>query len=224
MRGLAAGVRQHGRRFGAAPAARYFAWRVADRLVGYMPYRGLALPAPDAQTLDAIPASELPCREIRPEELKVYVSDSTYDLSERFLFEAGAAGSRCFGAFADGRPVSYAFHASVPTNVDSGFRFRFPEGWVYHFKAFTLPQWRGRRLHASLVRAALASLATNPGFSGLVTLVVATNYPSLTSFMRIGFKPAFRFAIVGKGEERRVLAVRGDAGERFSVERIAPGR
>ncbi len=224
MRGLAAGVRHHASRFGAAPAARYFAWRVADRLVGYMPYRGLVLPRPHPQGLDASTTTELPCREVALDELAAYTSDLSYDLSERFLSEASAAGNRCFGAFAGGKLVSYAFHASAPTNVDSDFRFHFPEGWVYHFKAFTLPEWRGRKLHASLVRAALASVGTARGFRGLATLVVATNYPSLASFTRMGFKPAFRFAIVGKGDDRRVLALRDEIGERFSVETIAPGR
>jgi GNAT superfamily N-acetyltransferase len=224
MRGLAAGVRHQANRFGAAPAAHYFAWRLADRLVGYMPYRGLVLPGPHPQGFDAPTTTELLCREVALDELMVYASDLSYDLSERFLSEASAAGSRCFGAFARGKLVSYAFHASTPTNVDRDFCFHFPRGWVYHFKAFTLPEWRGRKLHASLVRAAIASVGTSPGFRGLATLVVATNYPSLASFARMGFKPAFRFVIVGKGDDRRVLALRDETGERFSVERVAPGR
>lgn len=40
----------------------------------------------------------------------------------------------------------------------------------------------------------------------LTTLVVTTNYASLASFARFYFEPGFRFAIVGKGEKRRVAA------------------
>ncbi len=223
MRGLAARVRHHAGRFGPAPAARYFAWRVADRLVGYMPYRGLLLPA-GTQWAVASPPDGFTCREVTLDELAIYAADPTYDVSERFLSEVRAASTQCFAAFAGGKLVSYAFHASVPTNIDNDFRFHFPEGWIYHFKALTLADWRGKRLHASLVRAAVASLRASRKFSGLATLVVATNYPSLASFARMGFKPAFRFAIVGKGEDRRVAAVCGETGGRFWIEPVIPGK
>ncbi|HUF82518.1 MAG TPA: hypothetical protein VMN03_15380 [Burkholderiales bacterium] len=45
MLGIALKVKDHAVRFGAARAARYFAWGVADRLAGYMPYQGFILRA-----------------------------------------------------------------------------------------------------------------------------------------------------------------------------------
>ncbi|HUG79853.1 MAG TPA: hypothetical protein VML57_20405 [Burkholderiales bacterium] len=45
MLGIALEVKDHAVRFGAGRAARYLAWRVADRLAGYMPYQGFILRA-----------------------------------------------------------------------------------------------------------------------------------------------------------------------------------
>ena len=222
MLGIAAEFRSHASRFGARPAAHHLAWRVADRLVGFMPYRGLVLPALRAGAAEVAGSNELPCREVDLRELAACVSESNYELSEHFVSDAGARGDCCFGAFADGKLVSYAFYSSIPTNIDSGFRFRFPEGWVYQFKAFTLPEWRGRRLHPRLVAAAVAKFQAIQGFKGLATLVVATNYPSLASFGRMGFEPAFRFTLVGKGDGRRVLAALEGLSGPFAIEKIAP--
>ena len=62
-----------------------------------------------------------------------------------------------------------------------------------HFKVFTLPEWRGKGLHASNVASVLEKFRKQPGFKGLVTLVLGTNYSSLASFERLGFKRARRF-------------------------------
>lgn len=206
MLGIAFEARDQAARFGAARAARYLAWRISDRLAGYMPYQGFVLPASRARTR-AMPAMNgIFCREVALHELAPYTRDPAYDLSERFLAEARARADCCIGVFAGEKLVSYSFNATIPTNIDPGFRYEFPEGWVYHFKAFTVPEWRGQGLHGCQVSAVLGKFAGRAGFKGLTTLVVATNYPSLASFARFYFEPVFRFAIVGKGEKRRVMA------------------
>lgn len=206
MLGIATQVRDQLSRFGAARASRYFAWRVANRLAGYMPYQAFLLPASRAHGRNAPAPNGIFCREVRLPELAAYARDPAYDISERFLWEARARRDLCIGVFAGAKLVSYSFNARIPTSSDSGFRYEFREGWVYHFKALTLPEWRGQKLHASQMAVILQKCAGIPGFKGLTTLVVETNYPSLASFRRLYFEPAFRFAIVGKGEKRRVIA------------------
>ncbi|OGA70389.1 MAG: hypothetical protein A3G81_34475 [Betaproteobacteria bacterium RIFCSPLOWO2_12_FULL_65_14] len=220
MLGLALEVRDHAARFGAERAARYLAWRVADRLAGYMPYQGLLLPASRARGRNAFAPNRLVCREVALQELAPYTSDSAYDLSERFLSDARARADCCIGVFAGEKLVSYSFNSRVPTNIDSGFRYEFPEGWVYHFKAFTLPEWRGQGLHSRQMSAILNKFAGLACFKGLTTLVVTTNYASLASFARLYFEPVFRFAIVGKGEKRRVVADGHSFREGFAVAKL----
>lgn len=206
MLGIALQVKNNAVRFGVGRAARYFVWRVADRLAGYMPYQGFVLPASRAHVRDAPAANGFACREVPLEELRRYASESAYDLSERFLSEARVRADCCIGVFAGGRLVSYSFNARIPTNIDGDFRYEFPEGWVYHFKALTLPEWRGQGLHARQMPVILRRFAGLPGFKGLTTLVVAANYPSLASFGRLYFEPVFRFVIAGKGAKRRLVA------------------
>lgn len=206
MLGIALELKDHTVRFGAGRAARYFAWRVADRLAGYMPYQGFVLPARRAHGRSASGANGFVCREVQLQELARYASDPAYDLTERFLADARARADCCIGVFAGDKLVSYSFNSTIPTNIDSGFRYEFPEGWLYHFKAFTLPEWRGQGLHGRQMSVILQKFAGLAGFKGLTTMVVTTNYPSLCSFGRLYFEPAFRFSIVGKGAKRRVLA------------------
>lgn len=206
MRGIVLDLKDHAVRFGPGRAARYFAWRVADRLTGYMPYQGFVLPASRARGRNAFAPDGFVCREVALQELAPYTSDSAYDLSERFLSDARARADCCIGVFAGEKLVSYSFNSRIQTNIDSGFRYEFPEGWVYHFKAFTLPEWRGQGLHGCQMSAILNKFAGLAGFKGLTTLVARTNYPSLSSFGRLYFEPVFRFVIVGKAAKRRVVA------------------
>lgn len=220
MLGIAFEVRDQAARFGAARAVRYLAWRVADRLAGYMPYQGFILPAGRARGRNGFAPNGFVCREAALHELAPYACDSVYDLSERFLSEARAREDCCIGVFAGEKLVSYSFNSTVPTNIDPGFRFEFPEGWVYHFKAFTLPEWRGQGLYGRQISAILSKFAGRAGFRGLTTLVVKTNYPSLAAFARLYFEPAFRFLIIGKEGKRRVVANESSTRDGFAVVKL----
>lgn len=204
MFGIALDVTNHASRFGLGPAARYAGWRVFNRIAGYMPYQGFVLPASRARSTASQPANGLLCREVQLAELREYAGDPAYDLSERFLSQARERSDCCVGVFAGERLVSYSFNATQATNIDSGFRYEFPEGWVYHFKALTLPEWRGQGLHGRQLPVIVRRFCGAAGFKGLTTLVLAANYPSLSSFRRLYFEAVFRFVIAGKGARRRV--------------------
>ena len=60
-------------------------------------------------------------------------------------------------------------------------------------------------LHARQMPVILRRFAGLAGFKGLTTLVVTTNYASLSSFGRLYFEPVFRFVIAGKGANRRLV-------------------
>lgn len=210
---------QHAKRFGPKATLDYAAWKARDRLLGYMPYRGMIL-AGDPQTAprNAGANGGIEVREVVVSELQPYVADPAYDLSERSLSEASDPARRCVGAFAGRKLVAYGFTSTLPTMIDADFRFHFPQGWVYQYKAFVLPQWRGSGVHARLI-AMRRSLIAGP-LGGVVTLVVATNYPSVSSLLRSGYRPAFDFVITGKHAGRRLnseWAGQGPAGDGSSV-------
>ncbi|MGQ0546720.1 MAG: hypothetical protein ACT4P3_15510 [Betaproteobacteria bacterium] len=192
-------------RFGAGAAAQYLAWRAAQRVSGYVPYEGFVLPASAAPRRAPMP-SGLSCRQLGAEELRACAADPAYELGARFADEAEARGDCCIGVFAGAKLVSYSFNSRLATHIDADFVFRFPERWVYHFKAFTLPEWRGQHLHRCQIPRVVESFAATPRFQGLVTLVVRSNYASLASFRRLHFRPAFRFAFVGRDANRRAMA------------------
>jgi hypothetical protein len=205
MLGIALDVKDRAMRFGPSRAARYFAWRVADRLAGYMPYQGFLLRTSRTRAY-ATPASNgFVCREVELHELARYAGDSAYDLTERFLSEAKVRNDCCIGVFTGEKLVSYSFNSRIPANIDPWFRYEFAEGWIYHFKAFTLREWRGHGLHGRQMPVIQQKFSGLPGFKGLTTLVVTTNFASLCSFRRLYFEPVFRFVIAGKGAKRRLV-------------------
>jgi GNAT superfamily N-acetyltransferase len=221
----------HARRFGVGATAHYVAWRAADRFFGYMPYRCLVRPASGRRTCGGREFEGVECRELALGDFALAVADGQYDVTERFLSEANAEKYACFGAFSQNRLVGYAFASTRPTNIDADFRFHVPQGCLYSFKGFTLPEWRGKRIRA-LLMGAQQRLCDRRGLKGVVALSAATNYPSLISFDRLGFRSIFSFAIVGKGQRRWLargrnasggggeILFKSDAGDYFKVTKI----
>ena len=161
-------------------------------------------------------APQLPgveCREVRLDDLARFAEDPVYDFDKSFLPLAHARGDWCMGVFAGSRLVSYSLNSALPTEFHPSLRYHFPEGWIYHFKAFTVPEWRGKRLHALNVAAVLAKCRSHPGFKGLVTLVLDTNHPSLASFQRLGFRPTQRFVVLRRESDRPWVLKGVNAGE-----------
>ncbi len=208
------------RRYGVLAAVHHKLWRLLYRPTGYAPYVCLALPARSAPRTDAPEADGIACREVPLDELSRYAKDPEYALDGASLPRARARRDCCIGVFDAGKLVSYSFNATIPTDFNPHFQYRFPDGWVYHFRAYTLPAWRGRRLHGRNVSAVIERFRTHPGFKGMVTLVNGVNYPSLASFRRLGFERMLRFAILGHGSKSpSLLAAPSASGHR--IERTA---
>lgn len=205
MLGFVHQVREQSLRYGLASAAGYFTSRIFDRLAGYVSYQGFVLPARQVRTFAIRAAKGVSCREVDLAELSRCTHDPEYDISEQFLFETRLRGDCCIGVFAGPKLVSYSFNAAAPTNYDSIIHYEFPRGWIYHYKVFTLPEWRGHRLHGLQVATLFQKFSSDAGFKGLTSLVRLTNSPSLASFKRLHFEPAFRFAVVGKGKKQRLV-------------------
>jgi hypothetical protein len=205
MLGFVHQVRDQSLRYGVGSAVRYFTSRIFDRVAGYQSYRGLVLPARNAPPFADRAANGVSCREVSLTELSCYTHDPAYDISEQFLLEARLRGDCCIGVFDGPTLVSYSFNASTPTNCDPLIHYEFSRGWIYHYKVFTLPEWRGQRLHGLQVATLNREFGTHAGFKGLTSLVRTTNSSSLASFKRLRFESAFHFAVVGKGQRLRLV-------------------
>jgi GNAT superfamily N-acetyltransferase len=118
--------------------------------------------------------------------LQRFSDDPRYDLSSQFLDEALAKGDRCYGILDGDRLASFGWYSAVPTRISDDLRFCFDQRYVYMYKGFTDPDYRGQRLHALGMSSALQQLLEH-GAEGLVSYVDATNFDSLRSCYRMGY-------------------------------------
>lgn len=113
------------------------------------------------------------------------------DMDREFIRSALERGDRCYGALDDdgaaGRIAAYGWYADRPTSVTDGLELRFDPAWAYMYKGYTLPGYRGRRLHGlAMARAMRAHVEA--GKKGLVSYVDAANEASLRSCRRMGYR------------------------------------
>jgi hypothetical protein len=128
------------------------------------------------------------CRFVTLSELRRWSSDPAYELDEEFLKQAAQEEHECFGILDGGLLVSYGWYSRRSTDLDEGWQLHFECRFVYMFKGFTLPAYRGQRLHAVGMGRALR-LYRERGVRGIVSYVDAHNLASLKSCDRMGYQP-----------------------------------
>jgi len=204
------------------------AHRAAKRLLGPLlwreTYRCLTLPWKQAQAAAASagPAVAVEVRQLPRAELRQYSRDPGYEISQRFLEGVAERDDLCFGAFVEGNLASYRFFAREPTAIDAHLRFHFPMHWIYAYKAFTHPLWRGKRLHRELFLRSVPQLRQWRKDSlephGVVTLVMSDNPASATALGRVGFSPCDSFSVIRIGSRPRWVSPPTDAAKGFYIE------
>lgn len=197
---------------------RQLARRIRKRLapwIEWQRFQCLTLPWQEAEhRRAALPAAPpgIAVRRIDRPELERLAQDPANDISAAFLRTLQGRDDLCFGAFAGPRLAAYGFFAHAPTAIDPHLRFVFDESWVYIYKAFTRPDWRGRRLWPQVLLSALPELHAwrngRVALAGLVTLVLADNPPSLRAFARLGFRRQAQMPVLRLRRRALVLAER----------------
>ena len=174
--------------------------RLAKRLLAPLlwreTYRCLRMPWPEAPT-PAAASTPVEVRVLDRSDLARYSRDARYEISARFLDGIAARDDLCVAAFSGQELVSYRFFAAQPTDIDAHLRFHFPPGWIYAYKAFTHPAWRGRRLHREVFLRSLPEVSRwlrEP--LGFVTLVLSDNESSAKALARVGFEPFTSFSVL----------------------------
>jgi GNAT superfamily N-acetyltransferase len=121
------------------------------------------------------------------ETLWRYAGQPEYDMPESFVRRALAVGDECL-AIRDGEVLAaYGWYSSSANHVSEELTLHFSPRWVYMYRGFTHPAYRGQRLHAIGMTTALAAYQAR-GFQGLVSCVDARNGAALKSVHRMGYR------------------------------------
>lgn len=167
--------------------------RAANRLGYFQLLKCVTIAEPPAEYLDAGP--KYVCRFLTPEELFHYSADPANKLSADFLRDALAKGDECYAILDGAKLASYGWYSTGATEIeDGGLAISFAKGWVYMYKGYTLPAYRGQRLHAIGMARSLEEYRKR-GCRGIVSYVAANNHSSLKSCYRMGYRDFGTIAI-----------------------------
>jgi RimJ/RimL family protein N-acetyltransferase len=181
-------VRHHVRTFGVLPTVRLAGLRAVNLVVRLSVLHGMTVVVADVARA-RFDTDGIVTRIARPNELWAAVGRPEWrgGLSPGQIEEAFAKGDECVGCF-DGRAlVSVGWYARTPTRVSGSLTLDFDPAWVYMHRGYTLPAYRGRRLHAIGMIHALRRY-TARGARGLISYVDAHNLASLRSVERMGYR------------------------------------
>jgi GNAT superfamily N-acetyltransferase len=187
----------------AASAERSSAGRTSDRFVrtvqrfAYLAARRLLrLEVAHILALDLGPMLESPPEtssfEFRPlsaDEIRRAASDAANDLGANAAGRLEVGRNFCFAAFDRGQLANYSWYAldHVAPEHSFGIGLTLPEDTIYLYQAFTLPAYRGRRLHQATVQRAVQWFAPM-GIQRMVAIVEYGHWTSLRSHLRMGFR------------------------------------
>jgi len=121
-------------------------------------------------------------------QIRQFALNPENEMSETFVEEALSRGDQCFAICVGAALAAYGWYSFRPTPIGlSDLYLRFGPSWVYMYKGYTHPRYRGERLHAIGMSMALQHYVSN-GFRGLVSYVESTNFDSLRSVFRMGYQ------------------------------------
>jgi hypothetical protein len=121
------------------------------------------------------------------EDCRKLAADPIYQMPDSFVDQAFAAGDTCYGFLRNGVLAGYGWHSNTPPPHDDRLMLHYSGVYLYGYKAFTLPEFRGQQLFAYGTMAVLKDHVER-GYTGIIGMVEAQNYNSLRSLDRMGFK------------------------------------
>ena len=174
-------------RFGWSSAAKFAHYQLLNSAVTFRGLQCVEL------SLEDVDPTFLACPEgcehrfLTADDLLDSDLDPALDLDREFARAALAKGDRCQGIYCGDDLVSYGWYSLQPTEVFPGLHIHFDPGYVYMYKGFTLKAHRGQQLHAVGMALALRDFRQE-GVQKIVSIVEETNFPSLRSCYRMGYK------------------------------------
>ncbi len=201
-----ASIVQTKRLFGLKAAAKRTVSRTAQKLLRIEISEMLWLDRADLRLAsEANPHFEF--RFLSANEIATLARDPSNDLDLSFADRADSGFDFCFAAVTQsGEFASYSWYAidSIEAEHHAGVAMSLPPRTAYMYKAFTPPKFRGQRLYGATVDLAFRKLATR-GITQLVTTVEWTNFASLRSCERMGFRRLGRLVTFGQSHDRPAI-------------------
>ena len=205
------------RSFGVPAALHELQQRALARATGF---GILVCLAGEPQYVDPVAgeAGGLRARLTRREEMLAHAR-AEYDMTPAFVENAFDRNDECLAVWDGDRLASFTWHSSQSTAFSDDLMVRFDPAWIYMYKAFTHPDYRGRRLNGLVSRLAVRRYAER-GRRGVVGHIRSTNFPSLRAYARSGYRPFGRIYLARAPGRWVFWATPGCAAYGFRVERI----
>ena len=118
-----------------------------------------------------------------------------YDMSPTFVEEARARGDECFALRDGDRLVSFSWYARRPRLIIDRLVVHFDPPWLYSYKGFPHPDYRGQRLQGTTLSLALRSYCEH-GWRSAIGFLRSNNLQSRRSVDRAGWRAFGRVFLV----------------------------
>lgn len=188
-------IRHHG-----VTATLYYAfYRAINRIIRIEVRNGIVLTLDQIDTKFLTDSKSAQGRMLDADSMRKYSENEANLLPMEFIDEAASNGDRCYAMFDGDVLISYGWYTTRPKRLTGAFSdlvLHFDPEYAYMYHGYTHVGYRGQRLHAIGMAAALQIYASE-GSKGLVSDVDSTNFASLKSCYRMGYVK-FGVAIVVK--------------------------
>lgn len=167
--------------------------RTVNRLMLLKIFQGIWIDQVHADFLELEPGFR--AEFLAAERLRAFAQDPETELSDEFLDAALAKGDRCYAILeGENNLAAYGWYSNQPTEASDGLEVVFSPDYMYMYKGYTHPKYRGRRLHAIGMNRALRDFREQ-GYLGLVSYVESNNFSSLKSCYRMGYNDIGRVLV-----------------------------
>jgi len=213
-----ASIRSSVDKFGLPATVQDIAYRAANKLTETLVLKGMTLTMATVDPIFLTDGAEYEWGFLgRDALLRTLSQGAEKDMDAAFIERSLAKGDRCYAALADGKIASYGWYSTQGTEVTADLTLHFNSDWAYMYKGYTLPEFRGKRLHGMGMARALKAY-TQDGKKGLISYVESTNFSSLKSCYRMGYVDFGTIFCVKVGAKYLIHGTRGCDAYGFRLE------
>ena len=180
-------LKDHVRKYGLGATLHELQCRLINKVAHFEIIKGMTVRTRDVKDPGLFEAPGFEGRFVDEDALREYARDSAHQMTPEFLRTALARRDRCYALFDGGTLAAYGWYSDLPCALDEHFVLHFDPAWTYMYKGYTMPAYRGKRLHAVGMCCALRAL-TEQGQQGLISCVASNNFASLHSVTRMGYR------------------------------------
>jgi hypothetical protein len=187
------------KRHGVKASLGHGAYAVAERVVGFKALRGMTLRVEDIDPKYLGEVAPFTCHRASAKEFSQLPGAG--DLAVPAFYEGAAQRGDWSYYVLDGETIaSYGWYSTGAVPVVEDRSISYSPRFVYMYKGFTRPEYRGHQLHAyGMAHAAAGAVAQ--GYEGLISYVEIHNEGSLRSVARLGYRSfgtCYRARVLGK--------------------------